>query len=220
MTNFGWSYPWDASSRCLWRSASALPSCAHALQRYGDLDGALLAARLIAERAHVDFTARLPIMSCLIEARLNVLMLVRCAPGIVLQGPSAFYRVERLVRPRSPQAGGEPSDADPCFVRISADRGHRANPSQAEIRAGADGYLHMENADLERSTIDRSVGWRWTWSSGRVRDIRVRRWPWRHWAICSSVGSVPIRPTPSGQVATGSCSVRVTPAICSTRCCT
>lgn len=36
---------------------------AHALQRYGDLDGALLAARLIAERAHVDFTARPPIMS-------------------------------------------------------------------------------------------------------------------------------------------------------------
>jgi 3-hydroxyisobutyrate dehydrogenase len=33
---------------------------AQALQRYGDLDGELLAARLIAERAHVDFTAGPP----------------------------------------------------------------------------------------------------------------------------------------------------------------
>lgn len=33
---------------------------AQALQRYGNLDGELLAARLVAERAHVDFTARPP----------------------------------------------------------------------------------------------------------------------------------------------------------------
>jgi 3-hydroxyisobutyrate dehydrogenase len=36
---------------------------AQALQRYGNLDGELLAARLVAERAHVDFTARPPIVS-------------------------------------------------------------------------------------------------------------------------------------------------------------
>lgn len=42
----------------------------------------------------------------LIEARVNVLMLIRCAPGMCFRAPSAFYRVERLVRPEVPSGRG------------------------------------------------------------------------------------------------------------------
>ncbi len=64
MINFGSSYPsGDELEVPLALGERIAEHCAQAVERYGNLDGELLAARLIAERAQVDFTARPPIVS-------------------------------------------------------------------------------------------------------------------------------------------------------------
>ena len=64
MINFGSPYPWgDELEVPLALGERIAEHCAQALQRYGNLDRELLAARLIADRAQVDFTARSPIVS-------------------------------------------------------------------------------------------------------------------------------------------------------------